>query len=333
MPLVSVIIPVYNSVQFLRQCITSVLNIDSAVTEIILVDDGSTDGSSEICDELALQNNNIKIFHQKNSGVSTARNLGIRHATGEYLYFLDSDDITLLHDWNLLIDRKDLYIGSYTFGDEQNYGFCPCVNSDVTNAPLAYLAGQIKCCIGSFIVRREIVSQNKIIFPVDIKYGEDQEFILKCLLHSDSTALINSALCLYRTNLQSAMYKVDLHRFDVALSRIRLIGYAMEINSEVQNYLRSVAVHESLTTVCEGLFRHGMAFNPVRRFLASNSEIQSFVNSLRSLEELHKYDFVQSSCALRLLQFRVVTDRYIYQLRCRASRIKSMLLALFTKQK
>lgn len=91
--LVSVIIPVYNVEPYLKECVDSVVNQTYKKLEIILVDDGSTDDSGRMCDEYARQDDRIKVLHKKNGGLSDARNLGIEKATGEYLYFLDSDDV------------------------------------------------------------------------------------------------------------------------------------------------------------------------------------------------------------------------------------------------
>lgn len=90
--LVSVIIPVYNVEAYLRECVDSIVNQTYKNLEIILVDDGSTDNSGKICDEYVSRDHRIKVFHKVNGGQSDARNLGIEMATGDYLYFLDSDD-------------------------------------------------------------------------------------------------------------------------------------------------------------------------------------------------------------------------------------------------
>lgn len=89
---VSFIIPVYNVEQYLRQCIDSILQQSYDNFEIILVDDGSTDSSSQLCDNYAIKDNRVKVFHKMNGGLSDARNFGLLHARGEYVIFLDSDD-------------------------------------------------------------------------------------------------------------------------------------------------------------------------------------------------------------------------------------------------
>lgn len=88
----SVVIPVYNAKSSLKRCVDSWLAQSRSDLELLLVDDGSTDGSAVLCDELADSDPRIRVIHQKNSGVSAARNAGIQEACGEYVLFTDSDD-------------------------------------------------------------------------------------------------------------------------------------------------------------------------------------------------------------------------------------------------
>lgn len=91
-PLVSVIIPVFNVEKYLKECIDSVVSQTYQNIEILLVDDGSADSSGEICDEYAKLHPNIKVIHKENGGLSSARNCGFSESTGDFVYFLDSDD-------------------------------------------------------------------------------------------------------------------------------------------------------------------------------------------------------------------------------------------------
>lgn len=91
-PKFTVIIPVYNVAAYLAKCIDSVLKQEFKQYEVILIDDGSTDESGTICDKFAEQDKRIVVIHQKNKGLSAARNIGIENAKGEYILFLDSDD-------------------------------------------------------------------------------------------------------------------------------------------------------------------------------------------------------------------------------------------------
>ena len=90
--MVSCIIPVYNTEKYLHRCIDSVLAQTYKDFELLLIDDGSTDSSGTICDEYAAKDARVRVFHKENGGVSSARNLGLYHAQGEWIIVMDSDD-------------------------------------------------------------------------------------------------------------------------------------------------------------------------------------------------------------------------------------------------
>ena len=114
---ISIIIPIYNTGAYLPRCIDSILSQSFTDYELILIDDGSIDNSGAICDNYAQQDNRIKVFHQKNGGLSSARNTGLDHAQGEWIYFVDSDDElkpdglqTLV---NCISEDVDMVMGGY----------------------------------------------------------------------------------------------------------------------------------------------------------------------------------------------------------------------------
>ena len=90
--MLSIVVPVYNVKEYLEECLLSILNQSFTDLEIILIDDGSTDGSSDICDMYAEKDSRIKVVHQPNKGLSGARNTGLKHVHGEWVAFVDSDD-------------------------------------------------------------------------------------------------------------------------------------------------------------------------------------------------------------------------------------------------
>ena len=149
MPEISVIVPVYNVEKYLVQCIESIKMQTFENWELILVDDGSQDNSGMICDEYAQKDNRIKVVHQKNRGVSTARNSGVKFATGKYISFVDSDDYIVPNFFEIMLEKLIAYkadmvrCGFYEFNDNnvvfntcqfENERICPpprkalCVN-------------------------------------------------------------------------------------------------------------------------------------------------------------------------------------------------------------
>ena len=115
---ISVIVPVYNVENYLVQCVESIINQTYKKLEIILVDDGSTDNSGKICDELQTKDERIKVIHKINGGLPDARNAGLDIATGEFLMFSDSDDLLFDNACELMLNKivaenADYVIGNY----------------------------------------------------------------------------------------------------------------------------------------------------------------------------------------------------------------------------
>lgn len=133
MKLVSIIVPIYNVEEYLNRCIRSIIRQTYENLEIILVDDGSTDNCFSICQDWGKKDSRIKVIHQKNGGLSAARNTGIDVATGQYIMFLDSDDylspycIETMVDL-IQVDNADVVIGNFVNGNEDNYNFTKDIN-------------------------------------------------------------------------------------------------------------------------------------------------------------------------------------------------------------
>lgn len=187
--LVSIIIPVYNSEKYLRQCIDSCLKQTYENIEIILIDDGSIDSSLRICQEYANKDNRVKVMHQNNSGVSSARNKGLQKASGEYVFFLDSDDEICQNSIEFLVSdikkyKADIVSAVYSTVDYLGNEHC------------RYNDGQIKIYTGqepliqSLKYDRQTNSAWAKLFSKDILQGvlfeegrhihEDGYFIFQC---------------------------------------------------------------------------------------------------------------------------------------------------------
>lgn len=119
-PLITVIVPVYNILEYLSRCVHSITAQTYQHLEILLVDDGSTDGTGELCDRLGAEDERIRVFHKENGGSSSARNLGLVHATGEYIGFVDSDDYIESDMYELLLSAiKEYSVGVAQIGRDE----------------------------------------------------------------------------------------------------------------------------------------------------------------------------------------------------------------------
>ena len=181
---VSVIIPVYNMEQYLDETIQSVLNQELQNFEIILVNDGSTDSSAEICEKYASIDSRIHFFDQENSGVSVARNMGLTYAKGEFVYFLDSDDS---------LDSAFL-IGACRLAGKDNLDLV------VVGEAYCYRAKRLTavptCAL--FIRKTLLDIHPEIRFPVGIQPCEDGLFSHQLFIMTDRIGFDPTALYFYR---------------------------------------------------------------------------------------------------------------------------------------
>ena len=195
---ISVIVPVYNVEQYLERCVDSIINQTYKNLEIILVNDGSTDNSGQLCDELAKKDDRIRVIHKKNGGVSEARNLGIRESNGKYITFIDSDDVVSVKMveelyFNLLGNDADISIGNVIHNYNINNIFFDDSNNDILlwNNEEA-LKEFLKAKITSFYPVAKLFKKNIILdleFNVDFKLAEDAMFITEILLEKDVTVV------------------------------------------------------------------------------------------------------------------------------------------------
>ena len=209
-PQISVIVPVYNVEKYLTQCIESILSQTYQEFELLLIDDGSEDNSGSICDHYSNIDSRVHVFHKENGGVSSARNMGIEHAKGEWVCFVDSDDwidkdtfeyITGL--WN----GADFLQFGYrrTGGTASEYSYVP--SKVLRYSTSVYCTKRIyHSAICGYLLKLNIIKKYKISFPNHIKYGEDQAFILKTLICSSEIVILDRHFYNYRDREGSAMH-------------------------------------------------------------------------------------------------------------------------------
>ena len=190
---VSVIIPIFNVKEYLPRCLDSVVSQTIKNIEIILVDDGSTDGSESICDNYARNDNRIKVFHEKNSGMSIARNKGIDNALGEYLAFVDSDD-EIQHDFceklfkTALKEQSDVCKGDMKIIKPNHDVFVAKSNQPIriNKSKLFFMF----FCLTA-IYKKDFLIKNKIRFMEYNNFGESALFVNQVVLNTDRISLVD----------------------------------------------------------------------------------------------------------------------------------------------
>ncbi|SHI09057.1 Glycosyl transferase family 2 [Clostridium collagenovorans DSM 3089] len=199
--LITVIIPVYNAEKYLGRGIDSVLKQTYENFELILVNDGSKDSSLEVCNKYVEKDSRVRVISQKNSGVSVARNTGIKAASGKYLTFIDSDDyieLDFLEKSMKYVEEvgAEFYIGGYfedIYTDDKlistsksmGPGDVETVDTLIHNVFNGYPVECIQTCWGKLYLK-DIIDKNNIKFAHDINMGEDQIFNYQYLLQCNS---------------------------------------------------------------------------------------------------------------------------------------------------
>lgn len=246
--IISIIIPVYNTEKYLRKCLTSIIAQTYEYLEIIIVDDGSGDNSSMICDEFANKDKRIKVFHKKtNEGLSAARNFGIEHATGKYIGFVDSDDwiesdmFEYLH--NMLIKYDvDISMCSATYVDDEGInirtGNAPCLDVkqefviDTTEDILKHYfleygnPKRINVAVWNKLYKRECIEN--IRFPVGRLY-EDVFWLYKVLANANRMIFTECHKYNYRQRKESICNNDFTERyFDILDANVERYNFILD---------------------------------------------------------------------------------------------------------
>lgn len=217
--LVSIIVPVYNSENYIRDAIESVLSQDYNNIELIIVDDGSIDHSFDICSEYASLYSNIKLIQKQNGGVSSARNRGIQIASGEFICFLDSDDIldkkyisTLVRNMNdcdiVICSMRSLDL-KIDFSVTAKEVVFKDIYETVNDFSRLYINGFYNSPVNKIYRKNKITN----IFPEDMSLGEDLVFNCSYLCNCGRIKLIPDILYYYRMDVLNSLTKTINSRF------------------------------------------------------------------------------------------------------------------------
>ena len=261
MPYFSIIVPVYNVEDYLKECIDSVLCQTFTDYELILVDDGSTDRSVDICKEYAGEYKNIRLICKENGGASSARNIGIKEAKGVFLLFLDSDDFWYSRDClkilkNVTVNLPDFvmfkmnkYFDGVVTDSYGNYDLDTTNKSNPTDIFLYMIKEnkQLACAWNKAVRRRYVIEKN--IFFQEGTIGEDIEWTVRLFEFAKKICVINDVLYMYRQNREGSVtntispkkledlyniiknlaneYKTDIEQFGKAVKCFMAFEYAI----------------------------------------------------------------------------------------------------------
>ena len=224
LPIVSIIIPAYNTAPYIHRAIESSLRQTHKNIEVIVIDDGSTDDTLKVAQEYASRDGRVRVFTQENAGVSVARNYGIREARGEYMIFLDSDDwledeaVAVFLDAQMKYPDKVIASVIYSvYPDDEHHVFHRAQANSYSSPQIFGSVAEVITAFHAYtppvrffhtaatkIFISEIIREHNIMFPEDIHYGEDQIFMLAYILQLNGAVLLNKPLIDVLERLDSA---------------------------------------------------------------------------------------------------------------------------------
>lgn len=272
--LLSIIMPVYNPGKRLKVAVDCILMQNYRNIELILIDDGSTDGSSEICDTYSLQDNRVIIIHQENSGVSSARNTGIKQAQGKYIAFLDADDTVEMDTYTMAIEMLEKKtIDFVMFGMSEDYyrGYTYYHSKIISIKDMEFKKRNIKAYFMTLynkeylfsactkVIRASIIKNNNLLFRNEMAMLEDLFFVLDVMEHSNNILVMHNVFYHYYKDISVSTYarrpKIDyIRNFQMLAARLRRFAvFADLISEEDQGKLNAMILSYYLIAI-ERLF-------------------------------------------------------------------------------
>ena len=280
----SFIVPVYNVENYIDRCLNSILSQSFNDYELLLINDGSTDNSFEICMKYAKQDKRIKLFDKPNGGLSDARNFGLDRAKGEYVIFVDSDDYieknTCITFYDLTLDNIDIIRGNafvITKDDRsimRNNTFVSCVCSGQNYLKHSLALGEMSMAVWLNIYRRDFLNKNDLRFKVGVLH-EDEEFSPRAFLAAKS--VVDTGIPFYNYVIRSNSITTKKDKRQNAKD---LLSFGFELESiyknisdrQLKRLLRDTLVSRYLSVYQDGnLRKHGNEFLP-RLYLLRNAK-------------------------------------------------------------
>ena len=246
--MVSIIVPIYNAIEYLSACIESLIKQNYRDIEILLVDDGSTDKSKELCIKYAKMDRRIRYIEKENGGVSSARNLGLYYARGKYIAFVDADDyldeciiglaVKVMNDtdadmvgWNAYVVEESQMIKCREIQFHQD-DFKYLQAALISNYNDKFYCGDYIRAVWGKLLKKSVICKNNILFREELYIGEDAVFLMEYISYVKKIVLTNEFGYYYRMLAGSAVrrYKDDLYQ--QSIKQIELIEKVIN-NDEV----------------------------------------------------------------------------------------------------
>lgn len=290
---VSIIVPVFNTERYLSECIDSILAQSFSDFEVLLIDDGSTDRSEEICDEYARKDIRVRVFHKTNGGAGSARNLGLDNARGEWICFVDSDDYVepyYLETLSILPDKADITffpikkISENGDIDLQIPLACKVYGRDNVEQQLAHLKYGMPMDLFGWSANKlfcaDIIKKYKVRFPEDVVFREDEIFTMNYCRHISSLEILDTPLYNYRF-LQSGLTSKGMVELDyLALSDHLLENLPYYHNDILLSRDKRRIIDFRLSHFFQkiSLQKFRKSFRPLYEFMNSNKELLAYSN-------------------------------------------------------
>lgn len=245
--LFSIILPIYNVERYLEQCVDSILNQTFQDYEIILVDDGSTDNSSLICDQFTQVDSRIRVLHKKNGGQADARNAGTKVAQGEYIIYIDSDDFILVNDFldkialktekapDLIMYKYQKYFDFSGQLEDCRFSYKKAIESRDYISQLGCLVEGDAFYGMAWIkaIKRSVLTLNNIEFDINL-VCEDMDWNYNIIMNSQSMELIDEAFIAYRQREGSVTSKLKLKNLTDFIYTLKKWSAKIELEKDVK---------------------------------------------------------------------------------------------------
>lgn len=315
---VTFVIPAYNVEKCIGQCINSIRRIQNFNVEIVVVNDGSTDNTAKICE--CIQDSRIRLINQENSGVSAARNKGIKLSQGQYIAFVDADDQICASEYEEVIQslksKDEIVMFSYIYRNKQKdvYMDCPLPKGVYGREGAEQLAERmldvpvyknkksnvLGARVWQYMFQRDFLKKNELTFVEELPYAEDLCFCLSCLKVCGSLRVSDKCAYVYELNLESAGRKYR-EEFWKELKRVAVQIDKIQGN---QNDLLYLAYGKSA-------IRHYCLNLPIHHYGEMKKQVSEIIQDGRFISTVKDNDF-QGKTALEKVEEHMILKKRIH---------------------